>query len=45
MLVVHWGLAPEASLEGFGLSVRARCGSGTTAWVAGVLAASGTQED
>ena len=45
MLVVHWGLAPEASLEGFGLSVRARYGGGAAAWVTGVLAAPGTQGD
>ena len=44
MWVVHWGLAPEAALEGLGLPpVRARCGSGTAAWVTRVLAASDTQ--
>ena len=44
MWVVHWELAPEASLEGLGLSpVRARCGGSAAAWVTGVLAAPGTQ--
>ena len=36
--------APEASLEELGFApVRARCGGGAVAWVAGVLAAPGTQ--
>ena len=36
--------APEAALEDLGLApVRARCGNGAAAWVAGVLAAPGTQ--
>ena len=35
------GFAPEAALED--LAVRARCGGGAAAWVAGVLAAPGTQ--
>ena len=44
MWVVHWGLAPEAALEGLGLPpVRARCGSDAASWVAGVQAAPGTQ--
>ena len=44
MWFVHWGFAPEAALEGLSLSpVRARCGGGAAAWVAGVLAALGTQ--
>ena len=44
MWVVHWGLAPEAALEGLGLPpVRARCGSDAASWVAGVLAAPVTQ--
>ena len=44
MWVVHWDLAPKASLEGLGLSsVRARCGGSAAAWVTGVLAAPGTQ--
>ena len=44
MSVVSWGLASEAALEGLGLpSVRARCGGGAAAWVAGVLAAPDTQ--
>ena len=38
------GLAPAAALEGLGFApVRARCGGGAAAWVAGVLAAPGTQ--
>ena len=38
------GFAPEAALEDLGLApVRARCGNGAAAWVAGVLAAPGTQ--
>ena len=44
MWVVHWGLAPEAALEGLGLPL---CGPGVEVvqllWVAGVLAAPGTQ--
>ena len=37
------GFAPEVALGDLGLPVRARCGGGTAAWVAGVLAAPGTQ--
>ena len=38
------GFAPEAALEDLGLPhVRTRCGGGAAAWVAGVLAAPGTQ--
>ena len=37
------GFAPEAALEDLGFPVRARCGGGAAAWVAGVLAAPGTQ--
>ena len=38
------GVAPEAALEDLGLApVRARCGNGAAAWVAGVLAEPGTQ--
>ena len=38
------GFAPEASLEDLSLPpVRARCGGRVAAWVAGVLAAPGTQ--
>ena len=37
------GFAPEAALEELGFApVRARCGGGAAAWVAGVLAAPGT---
>ena len=44
MGVVYWGLAPEAALEGLGSPLlRARCRSGASAWVAGVLASPGTQ--
>ena len=35
------GFAPEAALED--LAVRARCGGGAAVWVAGILAAPGTQ--
>ena len=38
---VHWGLLLSGGL-GFA-PVRARCGDGAAAWVAGVLAAPGTQ--
>ena len=38
------GFAPEASLEDLGLPLRARHGSGAAAWIAGVLAAPGTQK-
>ena len=38
------GFAPEAALEELGFApVRARCGGGAAAWVAGVLAIPGTQ--
>ena len=38
------GSATEVALGGLGsASVKARCGGGTAAWVAGVLAAPGTQ--
>ena len=38
------GFTPEAALEDLGLPpVRAKCGGGATSWVAGVLAAPGTQ--
>ena len=38
------GFAPEAALEDLGLPpMRARCGGRAAAWVAGVLAAPGTQ--
>ena len=38
------GFAPEPALEELGFApVRARCGGGAGAWVAGVLAAPGTQ--
>ena len=44
MWVFHWGLAPEATLEGLGLPpVKARCGSDAADWFAVVLAAPGTQ--
>ena len=37
------GFAPETALEELGLPpVRARCGGGAAAWVAGALAAPGT---
>ena len=37
------GFAPESTLEDLGLPpMRARCGGGAAAWVAGVLAAPGT---
>ena len=40
------GFAPEAALEELGFApVRARCGSGASAWVAGVLAVPGTHGD
>ena len=40
------GIAPEAALEDLGLPlVRATCGDAAAAWVAGVLAAPGTQGD
>ena len=35
------GFAPEAALED--LAVRARCGGGAAVWIAGFLAAPGTQ--
>ena len=36
--------APEAALEDLGLALfKARCGGGAAAWVAGALAAPGTQ--
>ena len=38
------GFAPEAALEDLGLPLRARRGGGAAAWIAGVLAAPGTQE-
>ena len=39
------GFTPEVSLEGLGFApMRARCGGGAAAWVAGVLAAPGTRE-
>ena len=41
MWVIHWGLAPEAALEGLGLF--AVSGSGVAAWFKGVLAAPVTQ--
>ena len=37
------GFVPEASLENLVCPVMARCGGGPAAWVAGVLAAPGTQ--
>ena len=37
------GFAPEAALEVGFAPMRARCGGGAAAWVAGVLAAPGTQ--
>ena len=38
------GFAPEAALEDLGLALfKARCGGGAAAWVAGALAAPGTQ--
>ena len=38
------GFAPEAAPGGLGFApVRARCGGGAAAWVAGVLTAPGTQ--
>ena len=37
------GFAPEAALEDLGLLLRARCGGGAAVWVAGILAAPGTQ--
>ena len=38
------GFAPEVALEGLGSApVRARCGGGAATWVAGILAAPGTQ--
>ena len=43
MCVVYWGLLPGCP-GGLGFApVRARCGGGAAAWVAGVLAAPGTQ--
>jgi len=43
MWAVHWGLLLRLSWR-LGLDpVRARCGGGAAAWVAGVLAAPGTQ--
>ena len=43
MWAIHWYLASEAALEDLGLPpVRARCGGGAAAWVAGALAAPGT---
>ena len=42
--VIPWSLAPEGAREVLGLPhVRTRCGGGAAAWVAGVLAAPGTQ--
>ena len=37
------GFATEAALEALGLQCEARCGGGAAAWVAGVLAAPGSQ--
>ena len=37
------GFAPEAALEDLVFPCEARCGAGASAWVAGVLAAPGTQ--
>ena len=37
------GFATEAALEALGLPCEARCGGGAAAWVAGVLAAPGSQ--
>ena len=41
MWAVHWGLLLRLSWRAWVVPVRARCGGGAAAWVAGVLAAPG----
>jgi len=43
ILVVHWGLLLQLPWRTWVCPVRARCGGSAAAWVAGVLAAPGTQ--
>ena len=43
VLFLPLGFALEAALEDLGLPLKARCGGGSAAWVAVVLAAPGTQ--
>ena len=43
MWVVHWALLPGLPWRTWVHPVRARCGGGAAAWVAGILAAPGTQ--
>ena len=43
MWVIHWGLLLRLPWWAWVCPVRARCGGGAAAWVAGVLAAPGTQ--